>query len=385
MYKRIIGLSDNRSFFLFGARGTGKSTVLHALFPDNTFWIDLLDPGVENEYSRNPETLKAVLAGLAPNITRIIIDEIQKIPKLLDLVHWAIEKYPHLQFILTGSSARKLRYGGANLLAGRAFFYDLYPFSYIELADDFHLEEVLQWGLMPRLYSLNTPDEKISFLEAYTLLYLKEEIWAEHLIRKLDPFRKFLEVSAQMNGKVINYAAIARDVGADLKTVKEYFSILEDTLIGFMLEPFHHSFRKRLLTKPKFYYIDIGLARTLARTVTLPPAPRTSYYGELFEQFIIQEAWKLTHYRKREWRLSYLRTKDDAEIDLVVERPGQPLLCIEIKSSTQVDENDLQGFMRLTNELENCEAVCFANVSHRRTWGKITVWPWQEGFAHYWL
>lgn len=385
MYNRIIELSKNRSFFLFGARGTGKSTLLHTVYPGNTYWIDLLDPIVEDEYSRNPNTLKAVLESLDPGVARIIIDEIQKIPKLLDIVHWAIEKYPQMQFILTGSSARKLRHGGANLLAGRAFFYELYPFSYLELGKDFDLTQALQWGLMPRLSTLDTIDEKTSFLEAYTLLYLKEEIWAEHLIRKLDPFRKFLEVSAQMNGKIINYAAIARDVNADLKTVKEYFSILEDTLIGFFLEPFHHSFRKRLLNKPKFYYIDTGLARTLARIVTLPPAPSTSYYGELFEQFIVQECWKLTHYFKREWRLSYLRTKDDAEIDLVIERPGLPLLCIEIKSSTTVDENDLKSFTRLTDELGNCEAVCFANVKNRRTWGNVSVWPWNEGLAHYWL
>jgi uncharacterized protein len=385
MFNRIIGLSKDRSFFLFGIRGAGKSTLLRATFPENTLWIDLLDPSVEDEYSRKPETLKAVLAGLPADIKRIIIDEIQKVPRLLDMVHWAIEKYPDLQFILTGSSARKLRHGGANLLAGRAFFYDLYPFSYLELTNHFNLEDALQWGLMPRIFALETTAEKISFLEAYSLLYLKEEIWAEHLIRKLDPFRKFLEVSAQMNGKIINYAGIARDVNADLKTVKEYFSILQDTLVGFMLEPFHHSFRKRLTTKPKFYYIDTGLARTLARTVTLPPSPRTSYYGELFEQFIIQECWKLTHYFKREWRLSYLRTKDDAEIDLVIERPGLPLLCIEIKSSTQVDESELRGFIRLTHELDNCEAVCFANVPERRTWGAVTIWPWREGIAHYWM
>jgi predicted AAA+ superfamily ATPase len=385
MFNRIIELSKNRSFFLFGVRGCGKSTLLRATYPQHTYWIDLLDPSVEDQFSRNPDTLKAVLASLEPDIKRIIIDEIQKIPRLLDMVHWAIEQYPHLQFILTGSSARKLRYGGANLLAGRAFFYDLYPFSFIEIEDDFHLNEALQWGLMPRLFSLDTPDEKISFLEAYALLYLKEEIWAEHLIRKIDPFRKFLEVSAQMNGKIINYASIARDVNADLKTVKEYFSILEDTLIGFMLEPFHHSFRKRLMSKPKFYYIDTGLARTLARTITIPPAPSTSYYGELFEQFIIQECWKLTHYTKREWRLSYLRTKDDAEIDLVIERPGLPLLCIEIKSGTHVDESDLSGLLRLTNELTPCEVVCFANVPARLTWGAITVWPWKEGILHYWM
>ena len=169
------------------------------------------------------------------------------------------------------------------------------------------------------------------------------------------------------------------------KTVKEYFSLLEDTLVGFMLEPFHHSFRKRLHAKPKFYYFDTGVARSLARIVTLPPAPGTSYYGELFEQFVIQECWKLTHYVKREWRLSYLNTKDNAEIDLIVERPGLPLLCIEIKSSSRIDESDLGSLRRLTSELDSCEAVCFADVPARRTWGNITVWPWKEGIIHYWL
>lgn len=164
---------------------------------------------------------------------------------------------------MTGSSARQLRRGGANLLAGRAFVYYLHSLSCFELQDEFDLEKALQWGTLPRTFSLDESIEKNEFLRSYADTYLKEEIWNEQVIRKLHPFRCFLEVAAQCNGKIINYANISRDVGVDDKTIKEYFLILEDTMIGFFLEPFHNSFRKRLVEKPKFYFFDPGVVRAL--------------------------------------------------------------------------------------------------------------------------
>ncbi len=200
----------------------------------------------------------------------MLLDEIQKVPKLLDEVHRLIEEKTDKIFILTGSSARKLKHGGANLLAGRAFVYHLFTLSCFELKEKFDLEKALHWGTLPKIFSLDGDSEKSEFLRSYADTYLKEEIWNEQVVRKLQPFRRFLEVAAQCNGKIINYANIARDVGVDDKTIKEYFCILEDTMIGFFLEPFRNSFRKRLVEKPKFYFFDTGIVRSLSRRLSVP-------------------------------------------------------------------------------------------------------------------
>jgi uncharacterized protein len=237
--------------------------------------------------------------------------------------------------------------------------------------------------MLPSIYHLKQKNERVKFLQAYSLTYLKEEIWQEQFIKKLDPFRRFLEVAAQSNGKIINYANIARDVGVDDKTVKEYFYLLEDTLIGFFLEPFHNSFRKRLSTKPKFYFFDTGVCRALARKLSLPLLKSTSNYGEVFEHFIINECYKLASYCYPEYRFSYLRTKNEAEIDLIVDRPGLPLLLIEIKSSDAVSAVNLSRFQQLVNDIPNCEAVCFSNDTHTKKIANITVYPWMEGIKKY--
>lgn len=379
IFPRQLVLPAKQSFFVFGARGTGKSTFLAEQFSEETsFWVDLLKPVNEERFSLHPGDLEALVKELPDSITHIVIDEIQKIPKLLDVVHFLIEK-TNKYFVMTGSSARKLKRGGANLLAGRAFVYHLFPLSYYELGAAFQLDEVLQRGALPKIFLYSDDNEKKQFLQAYTYTYLKEEIWAEHFINKLDPFRRFLEVAAQCNGKIINYRNIARDVGVDEKTVKEYFVILEDTLLGFFLEPFHHSFRKRLSLKPKFYFFDIGVTRALARLLSVPLKPGTSAYGETFEHFIILECFKLASYLQPEYRFSYLKTKDDAEVDLVVERPGQPVLFIEIKSSENVRPEDLSTFSRLVQDFGHCEAICLSRDPFRKRFDSITIMPWKEG------
>ena len=382
MLKRILKINKNHSLFLFGARGTGKSTLLRKEFQSqNCLWLDLLDPVLEDQLARHPEHLKAMVMA-ANDISHVIIDEIQKLPKLLDVVHSLIESTP-IFFVMTGSSARKLKYGGANLLAGRAFVYHLFPFSYLELGAKFNLENALCWGMLPKVQTLESDEEKSRFLQAYAYTYLKEEIWAEQFIKKLEPFRRFLEVSAQCNGKIINYSNIARDVGVDDKTIKEYFAILEDSLVGFFLEPFQHSFRKRLSAKLKFYYFDTGVARSLARVLSLPLNDRTSAYGDVFEHFIILECLKLASYEKPEFRFSYLRTKDDAEVDLIVERPGEKLLFIEIKSATEINEDSLNSFTKLSKDFGDCEAVCFSRDVYKKQFDHVTVYPWQEGIKRY--
>ena len=378
--QRFLKLSNNHSFFLFGPRGTGKSTLIYNIFKKNSYVFDLLDPELEDRFTKNPSELKQIIEALPSKY--IIIDEIQKIPKLLDIVHSLIEKTNKI-FILTGSSARKLKQGHANLLAGRAFVYNLHPFSYLEIEKEINLNDALQWGLLPKIISLKTETSKIQFLQAYAHTYLKEEIWAEQFVKNLDPFRSFLEVAAQMNGKIINHSNISRDVGVDDKTVKKYFSILEDTLIGFSLHGFKHSFRKRLNTKPKFYFFDTGVKRALTKTLTLPIKEGTSAFGEAFEHFIILECIKLASYFKSEYKFSYLRTKDDAEVDLVVERPGQPVLFIEIKSRAQVKRESMSTFINLTKDFGKCEAVCFSNDPYEKVIEGIKVLHWKNGIRKY--
>lgn len=382
---RLLTLPQHHTLLLFGARGVGKSSLIEATFNvKNSLYINLLDPFEEARFARNPNELKDLVDAMSSQSHHIIIDEVQKVPKLLDIVHLLIEsKKSDKLFILTGSSARKLKANGVNLLAGRAFVYHLYPFSYLELSGQFNFEEALMWGMLPKLFSLNSNKDKEKFLQSYALVYLKEEVWGEHLIRKLEPFRRFLEVAAQANGKIINYANIARDVGVDDKSVANYFSILEDTLLGFMLEPFRHSFRKRLKLSPKFYFIDVGIARALARTLTLRPIKSTSYYGELFEQFIVAECIKLASYYKSEYRFSYLMTESNVEIDLVIERPGKKLLLIEIKSNDAVRKEDLSALASIASDLENCEAICFSCDPRKKKIGEIMVYPWMEGIQKY--
>ncbi len=244
---------------------------------------------------------------------------------------------------------------------------------------------MLRWGSLPNIYTCESDREKQDFLQAYAHTYLKEEIAVEQTVRQLDPFRRFLEVAAQCNGNILNYANIARDVGVDSKTVKAYYGILEDTLIGFFLEPFHNSFRKRLSLKPKFYFFDPGVVRALARLTSIPLAPQTMAYGMAFEHFIILECFRLAAYYHREFRFSYLRTPSDAEIDLIVERPGKPLLCIEIKSATMISPQSLRSFIDLTKDLPDSEAICLCNEKYIKQIEHVTVFPWQLGIKEYFL
>jgi uncharacterized protein len=222
--------------------------------------------------------------------------------------------------------------------------------------------------MLPKIFEFTTSEEKQQFLQSYALTYLKEEVWAEQLIKKLEPFRRFFEVAAQCNGKIINYANIARDVGVDDKTIKNYFSILEDTLLAVILEPFKNSFRKRFREAPKFYFFDVGVVRALARMLTVIPHAGTSYYGELFEAFVILECIKLATYYQTEFKFSYLMTAAGVEVDLVVERPGESTLLIEIKSSSKVRSEDLSSLQKIAKNMGNCEAVCFANERRQKNW-----------------
>lgn len=379
MYARLLTLPKNRSFFLFGPRNTGKSTLIEEQFPvSHSLWLDLLDTTLQTRLLENPEELFYQVNNLSSEITHVVIDEVQKVPKLLDVVQRLMKKKNKF-FILTGSSARKLKRGGANLLAGRAFVYHLYPLTFIELGKDFNLDVALSWGTLPEMLLLKTDAERFELLTAYAHTYLKEEIWEEHVIKTLAPFRKFLEVAAQSSGKIVNFANIAREVGVDDKTIKAYFEILEDTLIGFFLEPYNQSVRKQVSGKPKFYLVDTGLTRALARQLEIPLKPGTHAYGNAFEQYIITEIMRLASYFRHQYRFSYLRTINDVEVDLIIERPGKSTLYIEIKSTDGIRSDMLTFFKKISKDEKNVEALCLSNDPYAKKFDHVLALPWQEG------
>jgi predicted AAA+ superfamily ATPase len=383
MFDRVIKLPKSNSFFLFGARGTGKTTLLSSAFGGRTaLWINLLDLDEEARLQSRPMELLERLAQLkieGPEPAWVVIDEIQKIPALLDVVHQQIEKGRFL-FVLTGSSARKLKRGAANLLAGRAFERHLFPLTHVELGSAFILENALHWGTLPKIFSLAAED-RADYLRAYSNTYLKEEIQAEQIVRKIPPFRAFLEVAAQSAGKIVNYSNIARDIDSDPVSVQSYFEILEDTLLGFQLKPFHESIRKRQRKNPKFFFFDLGVQRALSRMLTTQLVPKTSAFGNAFEQFLITEIHRLSSYRANDWAFFYLRTKDDAEVDLIIDRPGMPAAWIEIKSSDRIDESDVSSFQRLVRDARNAEAFCLSLDPVAKKIGSVQCLPWSTGLA----
>lgn len=380
MFSRLIKPSKNNSFFLFGPRGVGKSTWLkQALDPQKTLWFDFLNPELEQSIILKPSLLGQQIDLLPDSVNWIVIDEVQKVPFVLDEVHRQIEKNKNRFFALTGSSARKLKKGKANLLAGRAFSYHLHPLTMAELGESFHLEAAMSFGTLPKIFSLEDDDAKRDFLRAYALTYLKEEVQLESLVRDLTAFRRFLPLAAQENGNVLSYANFARDVGIDSKTIRSYFEILEDTLLGYTLPAYSKALRKRQVSHPKFYFFDTGVKRALTGELNLGLKESTTEYGRAFEHFMLLEIFRQNEYAKKDYRFSYFAT-NDVEIDLVVERPGEPLLFIEFKSSTLVKDRELRTLQTMVGEVKNAEGICVSREPSMRKVGNIVVCPYQKIF-----
>jgi len=381
MYRRTVEINKSHHLFLFGARGTGKTTLLQVLFKnrDDILRIDLLDLELEARYSKTPKLLVDEIQA-APGLKYILIDEIQKVPKLLDLIHQFIQKNGNrIIFILTGSSAKKLKQGGANLLAGRAFVYHLFPLSFLELGEHFNLNNYLQIGGLPEVYNFTDRKSQNKFLRAYALTYLKEEVWAEHLIKNLDPFRKFLELAAFANGEIINYSKLAKQVGADNKTIQAYFQILEATLVGFILEPYATSIRKRLIKAPKFYYFDLGVKRALEETLTVELVAGTYAYGRSFEHFIISQFIYLIKYLENDFSYSYLKTEAGVEVDFIIQKPNREVILIKIKSKSIITTDDAKALRGIALNIKNSTCYLLSQDPISRVVDDVHYLPWASG------
>jgi predicted AAA+ superfamily ATPase len=383
MFRRMLNPIASQSFFVFGPRGTGKSTFLKEYFAKtkSVLWIDLLDFAKEQHYRKYPQELKNEILAASKPYSWVVVDEVQRCPKLLDVVHQLIES-THTRFVLTGSSARKLKRGAANLLAGRVFMNQMHPLTFLELRDFYSIESLLSFGSLPRVFQLKTKAEKNAFLQSYALTFLKEEIKEEQIVRNLDPFSRFLEVAAQANGEIVNYLNISRDVGVSGNTVQTYFQILEDTLMGFFLPAFHLSIRKQQSQSPKFYFFDLGICRALQEVLDQKIIPKTYGFGRYFECHVILEFFRVNSYLRKGFRFSYLRTKDQAEIDLIVSKPNKPQVILEIKSTNQIHENDAHTLKRFVNDFgPKTRAYILSLDPIPKAFGKIMALPWAEGIA----
>jgi len=375
MYKRLPKILKSNSFFMFGPRGTGKTSLLKAEFlGKNVLWIDLLNEDEYRKFVVHPEQIDELIS---EKYDWVVIDEVQRVPALLNHVHKIIEKNK-IKFALTGSSARKLKREGANLLAGRAFENKLHPLTSFELGDKLNLEEILNYGSLPKIFSLQTTEEKNQYLRSYANIYIKSEIKEEQVVRKIEPFLKFLEIAAQMSGKILNYSKIANDAGIDSKAVERYFEILSDTFIGFFLEPFHESVRKRQFQKSKFYFFDLGVKKALDRTLTVPIISQSYSYGEAFENFFILECIRLNDYYLKDFKFSYLRTKDDLEIDLIIDRPGLPRVFIEIKSTKNFNSDDVSRYRLIKKDLKAKNFWFVTQDKNIRKIDDFLVMPWRD-------
>lgn len=337
----LLELLIKKSHFLFGPRSTGKSTAIDQQLSKKAVVINLLRSSILSTLLKNPEELEGIIdAAIDSNTSIVVIDEIQKIPALLDEVHRLIEER-NFRFLLSGSSARKLKASGVNLLGGRAWISNMFPLTSEELKGNFKLDHYLRYGGLPHVYTSSFPQDE---LEAYITTYLNEEIKMEGLVRKIPAFLEFLRLAALTNTQLLNFSTLASDTGVSATTIKEYYSILEDTLIGRLLLPWAKSTKRKAVATAKFYFFDTGITHTLAETKTIDR--NSDLYGQSFEQWIFMELSAYLSYRNRKEKLRFWRSQDRHEVDFTI---GDEV-AIEVKSTKKVNKDDFLGISALREE-----------------------------------
>ncbi len=376
MFERRLNLPPpgTETFFLWGPRQTGKSTLLRGAYPE-ALWIDLLKSEESRRYLQNPERLREEIA--ARPVDQVVIDEIQKVPALLDEIHWLMENGGP-SFALCGSSARKVKRGAANLLGGRAVRYELFGLSAVEIGAEVDLDRLLNHGYLPRAYLSERPTR---LLNSYVSDYLREEVLAEALVRDAPVFAEFLTLAALTDTEQVNFSNIAREAGTSGPTVKAYFEILVDTLLGRWLQPYRRRPKRRVSAAAKFYFADVGVVNYLARRGTL--SRRSELYGKAFENWIHHELTTYAAYSESFTELSYWRLSTGAEVDFIV---NDMELAVEAKATAKVTDHHLRGMRELARDHAEVRQRVVVSLEDRsrKTGDGILVVPAGEFVAALW-
>jgi len=371
-----IALPKGQSAFLWGPRKTGKTTYLKAAFP-NSLIFDMLQTDLFLEFAKRPFLLREQLLAAKPERLKvpIIIDEVQKAPQLLDEIHWLIEN-KGIRFILSGSSARKLKRGKANLLGGRAWRYEMRPLVTAEIENP-DLLRSLNRGMIPAHY---LQAEYKKSLQAYVQDYLKEEVFAEGLTRNIPAFSRFFDAMGYSHGGLTNYANIARECGVDAKTVKEYYQILVDTLLGTMIEPYKKRQERQVIMKAgKFYLFDVGIAGTITRRHI--PEERGEQFGKALEHFILMEILAHRSYKELNYEVNFWRTKTGLEVDFIL---GGGQVALEVKGARRIDTVDLRPLKAFMQEYHPRKSLLVCNERDPRIHEGIEILPWRSFLSMLW-
>lgn len=372
MYSRLIKPPKDKSFFLFGPRGTGKTTWVKSILP-KAIYLDLLEAEIFNDLLANPQRLENLIPKDFSDW--VIIDEVQRIPELLNEVHRLIEKYKY-KFILTGSSPRKLRKKGYNLLGGRALSYALHPLTSVELGADFDLSRSLKYGCLPCVYTEADPKR---YLESYVKTYLDEEVRQEGLTRNLSAFSRFLEAASFSQGSLLNITAVARECAIERKAAENYFSILEDLLIAYRVPIFTKRAKRRLAAHAKFYFFDAGVYRTLRPAGPLDMPEEVE--GVAFETLFFQELLALNDALGLGYNIFYWRTSNGAEVDFVL-YGNRGLLAFELKRSSRIKTSMLSGLKLFLKDYPMAKAYFIYGGRQYQREDKIEILPASDAFKN---